>query len=59
MLCLSRKMGEIVRIGSDIQVVVIGIKKGVVQLGFAAPPEVPVWREELLARKEVSQSSGS
>ena len=47
MLVLSRKAGEQVSIGSDIEVVVLGITKGRVRLGFACPPEIPVHREEI------------
>lgn len=47
MLVLSRKLGEQVSIGSDIEVVVLGVNKGRVRLGFRCPPEIPVHREEI------------
>ena len=47
MLVLSRKKGERISIGAGIEVTVLGINKGRVKLGFSAPPEVPIRREEL------------
>ena len=47
MLVLSRKAGERILIGSEIEVTVLGIHKGKVKLGFAGPPEVPIHREEV------------
>lgn len=47
MLVLSRKAGEQVSIGSDIEVVVLDVHKGRVRLGFKCPREVPVHREEI------------
>ena len=48
MLVLSRKAGERISIGPEIEVTVLGIHKGGVKLGFLGPPEVPIHREELL-----------
>lgn len=50
MLVLSRKSGERIQIGSEIELTVLGIHKGRVKLGFAGPPEVPIRRDELLRR---------
>lgn len=47
MLVLSRKAGERISIGPDIEVTVLGIHKGKVKLGFLGPREVPIHREEL------------
>lgn len=49
MLVLSRKKGEAVRIGDDVTVTVVEIRGDKVRLGFAAPSEVPVHREEVWA----------
>jgi carbon storage regulator len=48
MLVLSRKAGERISIGREIEVTVLGIRKGRVKLGFLGPPEVRIHREELL-----------
>ena len=50
MLVLSRKLNEEIRINENIVVRVIGIKGNQVRLGIVAPAEVPVLREELLAK---------
>ena len=47
MLVLSRKPGERIRIGPDIEIVVLDIKGLHVRLGIRAPLAVTVHREEL------------
>jgi carbon storage regulator len=47
MLILSRNVGEIIRIGDDIAVVVLGVKGNQVRLGINAPANVEVHREEI------------
>ncbi len=47
MLILTRKVGEAVSIGDDIQVSVIEIKGTQVKLGIRAPKNVEVHREEI------------
>jgi carbon storage regulator len=48
MLILHRSVGEAVRVGTDVWVTVLRVEGGKVRLGIAAPPEVAIWREELL-----------
>ena len=52
MLILTRKSGETITIGEDIQVKVISIKGGQVRIGIDAPREVNVNREEVLLEIE-------
>lgn len=47
MLVLTRKVGERVRIGADVAVVVLGIEHGQVRVGIDAPRSIPVQREEI------------
>lgn len=47
MLVLSRKPGESLRIGEDIEISVVEVKGDVVRLGIQAPRTVQVWRREL------------
>ena len=56
MLVLSRKLDQEIRIGENIVVRVIAIKGNQVRLGIVAPAEVPVLREELLAKVPSSAS---
>ena len=52
MLVLSRRLNEkILFPGMSISVQVVAFKPGQVRLGIEAPPEVPVWREEVVATK--------
>lgn len=50
MLILTRKSGETITIGDNIQIRVLGIKGGQVRIGIDAPREVSVNREEVRAR---------
>jgi carbon storage regulator len=47
MLVLSRRSGECVRIGHSIEVKVLEISGNKVKLGFTAPADVPIQRNEL------------
>lgn len=47
MLVLSRKSGECITIGGSIEVKVIDICGGRVRLGFSAPGDVNIRRQEL------------
>ena len=47
MLILSRKSGEQILIGEDIEVVVLEINGDHVKLGFTAPRYVPIFRAEI------------
>ena len=47
MLVLSRKLGEQVVIGDNICVTVVAVRGSQVRLGFSAPEEVSIRREEL------------
>ncbi len=47
MLALTRKKGESIIIGDDIEVVVLGATGDQVKLGIVAPRSVPVHRKEV------------
>jgi len=47
MLTLTRKVGESIRIGDDIEIVVKEIRRNQVRIGIIAPREVPIYREEV------------
>jgi len=48
MLVLSRKVGEEIIISDNIRVTVVAVRGNQVRLGFTAPREVSIQREELL-----------
>ena len=47
MLVLSRKPGEALRVGEEVEITVVEVKGDMVRLGIQAPREVQVWRREL------------
>jgi len=58
MLILTRKIGEIIRIGDDVTIRVLGLRGGQVSLGFTAPNDVRIFREEvLLADKAAAEGA--
>lgn len=58
MLVLTRKSGEKILIGSDVEVEVLEVRGESVKLGITAPREIPVWRGELvLAVAEANRES--
>ena len=50
MLILTRRPGESVKIGDDITVTVLGVRGNQLRLGFTAPQNVTVHREEVYER---------
>lgn len=47
MLVLSRKLNERIVIADNIVVTVVDIRRDVVRLGFEAPKEIPIHRQEV------------
>jgi carbon storage regulator len=56
MLILTRKVDEVVRIGDEISIKVIAVRGNQVQIGIAAPKEIPVNREEVWLRKQAEKA---
>jgi carbon storage regulator CsrA len=48
MLVLTRKNGETIHIGDGIEVKVLSISRNVVKLGFSAPTDVAIRRQEIV-----------
>lgn len=59
MLILTRRVGETVVIGNDVDVTVLGVKGNQVRLGVKAPREVTVHREEIFQRICREQGNGN
>ena len=47
MLILTRRPGETLKIGDDVEVTVLQVKGNQVRIGITAPKEVAVHREEI------------
>ena len=60
MLILTRRVGETIVIGNDIEVKVLAVKGSQVRVGIAAPREVEVHREEIYQKilEEQSDATG-
>jgi carbon storage regulator CsrA len=58
MLVLTRKIGEEIVIGDKIRLTVVEIRGNQVRLGFTAPIDVPIRRDELLRRQTKSIQTG-
>ena len=56
MLILSRKTGESIHVGDSVTVTVLGVARGQVKLGIAAPRNLTVHREEVYLRIQEEKS---
>lgn len=52
MLILTRRPGEMLKIGDDIEVTVMAVNGSQVRIGIKAPKDVSVDRDEIRDRKE-------
>jgi carbon storage regulator len=50
MLILTRRVGETLIVGDDVNITVLGVKGNQVRLGINAPKDVSVHREEIYLR---------
>jgi carbon storage regulator len=55
-LILTRRVGEVVCIGDDIEVVVVEVNGTQVRMGIKAPRNVTVLREEVAIRKQYERN---
>lgn len=61
MLILTRHVGQVLNIGDDTEVCVLGVTGNQVRLGINAPKDTPVHREEIYQRiqQQAGQAPGS
>jgi carbon storage regulator len=59
MLVLTRKLGEVIRVGDTVTVRILEVKGNQVRLGVEAPAEVRIYREEVYRaiRKENEEAA--
>ena len=57
MLILTRKAGESIQIGEDIEVKLISTKGDQARIGINAPDDVDIWREEIYNKVQDEQES--
>ncbi len=53
-LVLTRKLHESVYIGDDITITILHVEHGKVKIAVSAPRNIPVFRKELLVKKETT-----
>ncbi len=56
MLTLTRKVGESIRIGDNIEIVVKEIRRNHVRIGISAPKDVKIFREEVYLNIQKGES---
>jgi carbon storage regulator len=59
MLTLTRKVGESIKIGDDIEIVVKEIRRNQVRIGIVAPRDVPVYRTEVYLTTDATDQDPS
>ncbi len=58
MLILTRRIGEVLRIGDDVSITILGVKGNQVRIGIDAPKDVAVHREEIYQRIKREEAPG-
>ena len=59
MLILTRKIGENLIIGDDVEITVLSVRGNQVKLGVNAPKEIAVHRQEIYERIKAAEDSNS
>lgn len=59
MLILSRRIGETIKIGHQIDVIVLEVKGNQVRLGVTAPKSIEVHRQEIYSRIQQGETARS
>ncbi|HBD7253184.1 TPA: carbon storage regulator CsrA [Legionella pneumophila] len=58
MLILTRRIGEALMIGDEVNITVLGVKGNQVRFGINAPLSIPVHREEIYLKVKKEEEQG-
>lgn len=58
MLVLTRRVGEVLMIGDEVTVTVLGVNGNQVRIGVNAPKEIAVHREEIALKIKAEKEKG-
>jgi len=58
LLILTRRVGETLRIGEDVEVTVLAVNRNQVRIGVKAPKTTAVDRQEIYERKVIDGTLG-
>ena len=50
MLILTRRLGEVLTLGNNVTITIVGIRKKQIKLGIEAPKHIQVHRKEIFQR---------
>lgn len=59
MLALSRKLGESIMIGNDVEITVLEVKGDQVKIGISAPKTVAIYRKEIFLQIQDSNKEAA
>ncbi|WP_281883051.1 carbon storage regulator CsrA [Paenibacillus sp. YYML68] len=59
MLVLSRKKSEVIIVGGNIEITVLGVEGDTVKLGISAPKDIEVYRKEVFLSIQQSNKEAS
>lgn len=59
MLVLTRKLGEAIQIGDDIEILVVSVKGDQIKLGINAPKNVEIFRKEVYLDIQMENENAS
>ncbi|MFT9598158.1 carbon storage regulator CsrA [Mesobacillus sp.] len=59
MLVLTRKKGESIKIGDDIEITIVSSKNDQVKIGIKAPKNIEVFRSEILEQIKTENEQAS
>lgn len=55
MLVITRKKGESVHIGNEIELTILDVRNGRARIGILCPREIAILRRELIADNEIDE----